>query len=220
MIYIPSGPFKFGINPSDKILSFISDRTTSLNAQPIQNISLKALYIDRLEVSFQDFIKFKPSWNYVKTGSYEPIRGITWYEAEAYCLWVNKRLPTEQEWEKAARGKKGFLFAWGNKFNIESANFGRKVLPSGSFPTDKSPYGVMDMTGNVSEWVSDTYKGYPGSKYKDQNYEKKYKVIRGGSFYKRKHGFMKEFVMLTHRNFAPPNMRTLDTGFRCARSIT
>ena len=154
MILIPAGPFKLGINSSDKALSFLSDRTIGLNAQPMQELNLKAFYIDRYEISYHDFNKFKPGWNLITAGSNEPVRGITWYEADAYCLWTKKRLPTEKEWEKSARGPNGFLFAWGNKFNKRLANFGKKVFSSGSFPKDKSPYGVMDMTGNVSEWTS------------------------------------------------------------------
>ena len=109
----------------------------------------------------------------------DPVRGISWYEAEAYCLWLGKRLPTEFEWERAARGREGNLYVWGNEFNRENANFGKTVQPGGSFPKDTNEAGAQDLTGNVSEWTGSWYQPYPGSLFKDANYGEKYKVIRG-----------------------------------------
>ena len=218
MILIPGGVFKLGINPSDKILFFLSDQTTNLNAQPIQEINIPTFYIDKMEVTYGQFKQYKSRLNYSGKMN-EPVRNISWYEADAYCLWNKKRLPKEFEWEKASRGQDGRLFVWGNEFDRSFANFSRKVRPGGSFHKDKSIYGVWDLNGNVSEWTADFYQPYPSSSHKDKNFGKKFKVIRGGSFHKRAHGFMKEFVMVTHRNFAPPTMKALDTGFRCAKTL-
>ena len=217
MVLIPGGKFKLGLNPSDQLLAFISDQTTYLNAQPMQEVDLPSFYIDRWEVTNGQFKQFKPLSTYEGKIN-EPIRGVSWYEADAFCIWANKRLPSELEWEKAARGPDGRLFVWGNEFNQSFANFGKIVRRRGAFKKDQSVYGVWDMNGNVSEWTADFYEAYPISKYQDQNFGNKFKVIRGGSFYKRAHGFMKEFVMVTHRNFAPPKIHALDTGFRCART--
>ena len=220
MVLIPAGIFTFGLNPGTEISSFISDRTSSRNAQPQQEITLDAFYIDAHEVSYGEFLQFKPQAGYAEGRLTHPMQGVSWFEADAYCLWLNKRLPTEFEWEKAARGLKGNLYAWGNEFKRENGNFGKTVQPSGKYPQDLSEFGVYDSNGNVSEWTSSWYQPYRGSTFEDPNFGKKYKVIRGGAINKREHGFLKEFALLSYRNFAPPQMRSWDTGFRCARSAS
>jgi len=220
MVLIPAGEFTLGFDPSGDLPAVVVDRTAHLNAQPLQKYKLDAFYIDKFEVTYKQFLKFKSKAAY-KTGKPdEPMRGISWYEADAYCMWIGKRLPTEFEWEKAARGPDERLFVWGNDFkDRKDANLGKKVMPIGSFPKDKSPYGIYDMTGNVSEWTASEYIPYPGSKFKDDNFNRGLRVVRGASYYKRDHGFMKEFAMIAHRNFAPPKILTWDTGFRCAKDV-
>ena len=146
------------------------------------------------------------------------MRGVSWFEADSYCLSIGKRLPTEFEWEKAARGSDNRHFVWGNEFNKGNANFSKKVISIYTNNKDRSIFGVWGMNGNVSEWTSSWYQPYPHSSYKDENYGKKLKVTRGGSYSKRDHGFMKEFVMIPFRNISPLNVRFWDTGFRCALS--
>ena len=197
----------------------MSDTTLSLNAQPAQKIYLKSFFIDQFEVTYEAFHRFKPKFRYEIVNLNEPIRGVSWYEADAYCLFQGKRLPTEFEWEKAARGPDERLFVWGKQFRQENANFGKQVRPVGSLPNDTSVYGIGDLNGNVSEWTANWYNPYKNSEFKDNLYGKKVKVIRGGSFHKVKHGLMKEFTVLPYRNFAPPQERFWDTGFRCAKSI-
>ncbi|MFQ5672764.1 MAG: formylglycine-generating enzyme family protein [Nitrospinales bacterium] len=218
MVLIPAGEFRLGMVSTKNLPQFLPDSAANGNAQPLQSYSVEAFYIDAHEVTYQQFMQFKPQARYQGGRPSEPMRGVNWYEADAYCLWAGKRLPTEFEWEKAARGHDERLFTWGNEFHENNANFGKTVRPVGSFEKDKSPFAVYDMNGNVSEWTASSYAPYPGSQYADKNFGKNLKVIRGGSFYKRRHGFMKEFVMLPHRNSAPPAMRLADTGFRCARS--
>jgi len=216
---IPKGEFTLGVNTNNQIIKFISDTTLSLNAQPAQKVYLKSFFIDQSEVTFEAFRRFKPKLKYETMNSSEPIRGVSWYEADAYCLSQKKRLPTEVEWEKAARGSDERLFVWGDQFSQVNANFGNHVRSIGSLPSDTSVYGVSDLNGNVSEWTASWYNSYKNSNFKDTLYGENVKVIRGGSFHKIKHGLMKEFIILPYRNFAPPQERFWDTGFRCAKSI-
>lgn len=219
MVLIPAGEFQLGLNPDTARPAFMSDRTTSQSAQPMQAMTLEAFYIDRFEVTYGDFLQFKPQATYAEGRLDHPVRGVSWYEADAYCLWKKKRLPTEFEWEKAARGTDGRLFVWGNEFHREFANFGKTVTKGGRFEKDRSPYGVYDMNGNVSEWTASWYAPYPGSTVKDPNFGRRFRVIRGGAFNRREHGFMEVFTLLPFRNIAPPHIKSWDTGFRCARSV-
>ncbi len=217
MILIPAGEFRLG-SVSGAPSSFMNERTAGENAHPQQNLHLQSFYLDKYEVTYENFIRFKPRAKYQVTEANEPMRGVSWYEADAYCLSIGKRLPTEFEWEKAARGPDDRKFVWGNEFHRDWANFGKTVRSVGSFPKDVSPYGVHDMNGNVSEWTASWYRPYPGSTYEDENFGEKFKVIRGGTIQKREHGFMVEFVTLPYRNYVPPKERFWDTGFRCARN--
>jgi formylglycine-generating enzyme required for sulfatase activity len=219
MKIIPEGEFVLGIDPNNKTIRFMSDATLSLNAQPAQKVYLKSFLIDKFEVNYESFQRFTPKHKYETVSLNEPIRGVTWYEADAYCLSQGKRLPTEIEWEKSARGLDNRLFVWEGKFRKEKANFGKQVHPVGSLPSDTSFHGIVDLNGNVSEWTASWYNSYKNSKFKDRLYGKNVKVIRGGSIHKVKHGLLEEFTILPYRNFAPPNERFWDTGFRCAKSI-
>lgn len=219
MVLIPASKFQFGIDPVRTKEFFNLPQSSGANAQPARVIHLDSFYIDRYEVSYQDFIKFKPKAKYETISVLEPVRGVSWFEADAYCMWRGKRLPSEREWEKAARGSDGFLFTWGNAYQDEYANFSQTVRPVGQTPHDISPYKIHDLNGNVAEWTDDWYQAYPDSDHKDPNFGKTFKVTRGGAIRKNDHGFMKEFSMVSFRNFAPPHLRFWDTGFRCAQSL-
>jgi formylglycine-generating enzyme required for sulfatase activity len=218
MVQIPSGEFTLGFDPSSELIPFMSDKTAGLNAQPSQTLYLESFYIDRYETTYEDFIKYKPLAKYSIRMANEPIRAVNWFESDSYCSSIGKRLPTEFEWEKAARGSDKRLFVWGNVFKKENTNFSKKIISIKMKNKDQSPYGVWGMNGNVSEWTSSWYLPYPNSIHNDENYGEKFKVTRGGAFSKRDHGFMKEFVMIPYRNIAPPSARFWDTGFRCAVS--
>ena len=219
LVLVPAGKFTLGVQAGQSNPRFMSERTTGLNAQPLQEVHLDPFYIDRYEVTYADFMRFKPQAKYKVAHQNEPMRGVSWYEADAYCAWIGKRLPTEFEWEKAARGGDDRSFVWGQESHNEWANLGKKVQPVGSFKKDVSQAGVFDMTGNVSEWTASWYRPYPDSTYKDENFGEKLKVSRGGGIQKREHGFMQEFITLTYRNPLPPKGRFWDTGFRCALSV-
>ena len=218
MVQIPAGDFSLGFDPTVEIKPFISENTTGLNAQPKQTLFLETFFMDQYETTYEDFLKFKPKAKYSTHIPNEPVRGVSWFEADSYCLSIGKRLPTEFEWEKAARGSDNRLFVWGNEFNKGNANFSKKVIGIYTKNKDQSIFGVWGMNGNVSEWTSSWYQPYPNSSHQDENYGKKLKVTRGGSYFKRDHGFMKDFVMIPFRNISPLNARFWDTGFRCALS--
>ena len=218
MVKIPAGDFILGFDPTVEIKPFISENTTGLNAQPKQTLFLETFFMDQYETTYEDFLKFKPKAKYSTHINNEPVRGVSWFEADSYCLSIGKRLPTEFEWEKAARGSDNRLFVWGNEFNKGNANFSKKVIGIYTKNKDQSIFGVWGMNGNVSEWTSSWYQPYPNSSHQDENYGKKLKVTRGGSYFKRDHGFMKDFVMIPFRNISPLNARFWDTGFRCALS--
>jgi formylglycine-generating enzyme required for sulfatase activity len=127
-------------------------------------------------------------WDAQKARAFHPVVGVTVYEAEAYCAWLgaqkNKslRLPTEAEWEYAARGDDGRPFPWGDLFDAQLANTSEKevfdTLDAGSLPTDASPFGVLDMCGNVQQWTASPYAALPNEVLPPGPL----RVARGGSF--------------------------------------
>ena len=143
--------------------------------------------------------------NVISTAPDHPIIGVSWYESDAYAKWVGKRLPTEVEWEKAARGTEAYIYPWGNSFDFSKLNYfpNHKMLSAvGSYPEGASPYGVLDMAGNVSEWCA------------DNTHDKETKSIRGGGW-----NSIRLHLTGIHHVAKPPTHRSYSLGFRCAKSM-
>ena len=233
MAFIPQGPFEMGSRQSlrelDPVSIFQTDRHMLGPEDPAHEVILDAFYIDIYEVTNAEYQKYiaatglKDKPRYWEDSSFnqplQPVVGITWTEAKTFCEWKKKRLPTEAEWEKAARGRQPVKYPWGNEPPDKTrANFEGQVghtTAVGSYPDGKSDFGAFDMSGNVSEWVQDWH--YPeyylfSPKENPPGPDKGiYKVIRGGNWKNNA-----EDIRLTYRNATVPKARSNTVGFRCA----
>ncbi len=248
MVLIPAGPFIMGTDQTDDAsdaADYGLPYTLYDDATPSHPVSLPAYYIDRYEMTNAEYLQFIDGteipgigapYNWIDNRPPEgmgnhPVAGINWYEAQFACLYFGKRLPTEAEWEKAARGTDGRIYPWGNTFDEAKANVAKgdrgKLMPVGSFPEGASPYGVEDMIGNAWEWTKSWYRPYPGSPYESEKYGKLTKVIRGTSYADPGH-FPDEAARrvvvgamsrANYRFYYPPTAKSPDSGVRCAKSI-
>jgi eukaryotic-like serine/threonine-protein kinase len=189
MVFIPAGEFLMGAADDDPF--------ANIDEKPRHAVFLDAFWIDKYEVTNAQYKMCVvagaclPSSGYGDDSQYngdrQPVVGVSWDDAVAYCRWVGGRLPTEAEWEKAARGTDGRIYPWGNdwdprKVNSEEGGLGR-TADVGSYPDGASPYGALDMAGNVWEWVADWFvRPYPSGRQVNPTGPAKGgdKVLRGG----------------------------------------
>lgn len=222
MVYIPAGEFMMG--------STVEDLNRDEDEEPSHTVYLEAYWIDKTEVTNAMFGMCIASKNcqppaqskyyQVEVYANHPIIGVSWEQANAYCAWAGRRLPTEAEWEKAARGMDGRMYPWGNDLpNADLANFNQmfdETQPVGSYPKGASPYGVLDMAGNAWEWVADGYSPdfYSTSPFENPLNESpiNQRVLRGGNWNSNVEG-----IRSANRFWAFPNRNDID-GFRCAKS--
>ena len=234
MVLIPAGEFIMGTNKTDPDNTQQKIGTVKplyLDQHPERKVTLDAYYIDRYEVTNAEYKRFLEDTKFPELpthwvdGMYpegkgdHPVINVIWQEALAYALWANKRLPTEAQWEKAARGTNGLPYPWGDEYVKGKANVGiegaKATVPVGSHPEDVSPYKVFDMEGNVMEWTLDWYQAYPGNAYQDARFGKKLKVLRGNAFQKSGHYFLDAYRYTFNRTEAPADEYFENVGFRC-----
>jgi formylglycine-generating enzyme required for sulfatase activity len=256
MILIPAGEFRMG-STEDQMSSFLKDfegiQFNAFQAEiPQRQVGLHAYYIDQYEVSYRHYRAFLESTGQDTPAFWEnerfhkpdhPVLGVTWYDATAYCTWAGKRLPTEAEWEQAARGSQGYAYPWGNTWDPQRTNtasyWAGKTFSSmakwgewmqtaldrgkagplevGTFSNGVSPFGVHDMAGNISEWVFDWYAPYESQPTLIHNPNGAdsgtMKVHRGGSW-----SVSSIFARTTYRARENPEKRSPYIGMRCAKS--
>jgi formylglycine-generating enzyme required for sulfatase activity len=223
MSLVPAGEFTMGSTTGDA------------DEQPVHKIYVDAFFMDKHQLSVAQYARFleathhdaPPEWSLMNRPQNQsrPVANVDWVDAAVYCKWAGKRMPTEAEWEKAARGTDSRTYPWGNQPPTGlHANSGKEVwsshavlTPVGMLEEGKSPYGIYDMAGNVWEWVSDWY---------DQDYYKTspsqnpagpsigtHKVVRGGSWGSNANG-----LRSSERETHLTSFRGLGTGFRCAKT--
>jgi len=224
MTFVPSGDFIMGSNVEE--LRHIAE----VDEWPQRTVWLDDYYIDVHEVTNAQYKVYldstrAPAPHRWLNGNYGigedglPVVSISWDEAAAYAAFVGKRLPTEAEWEKAARGVDGRRYPWGSRFEPDRVNAGYTAgtAAAGSYAGGASPYGVLDMAGSVWEWTSSLYRPYPydpGDGREDPA-ARGARVNRGGSWY-----YGAWYVRTTHRATADHMYRRIaDLGFRCAKAM-
>ncbi|MEI7846756.1 MAG: bifunctional serine/threonine-protein kinase/formylglycine-generating enzyme family protein [Chloroflexota bacterium] len=224
MVFVPSGPFSMGskLGQDDEV--------------PVHTVDLKSFWMDQTEITnsmFEQCVNAgsctPPSsltsftrinyYNNLEFSNY-PVINVDWNQAKAYCTWVGGRLPSEAEWEKAARGTDARTYPWGEEVDLNYANFfggSGDTEMVGKFSLGKSPYGAYDMAGNVWEWVNSQYKLYPynAKDGREDLFTDAARVLRGGSFY-----YHSDLSRSSYRYWENPSVSNLDIGFRCALTNT
>ncbi len=271
MVWVPAGRFLMGtaearINAVHA--RYGGDRTLYESELPQHAVDLPGFFIDKTEVTNAEYQKFIEStgreppfvdsewatlYNWsddnLKDGAYprglanHPVVLVSFADAEAYCEWAGKALPSEEQWEKAARGVNGAVYPWGDQWDsarlnspatwsshelptiklwtewwktIYKGELRARVVttkPVGSYPDGASPYGALDMAGNVFEWTRDWFEPYEGSSYENPDFGKTYKVIRGGDWY-----LDRIYARSSARLRSPVDHQVPTIGFRCVSS--
>jgi formylglycine-generating enzyme required for sulfatase activity len=253
MVYVPSGTFQMGSTDAevDQALEMCNEAIGNCergwfeNEQPAHTVTLDSFWIDQYEVSNAQYhqcvtagaCEASSYWDDADfNGDEQPVVGVSWYNAQTYCEWIGGRLPTEAEWEYAARGVEGNVYPWGDTFDCARGNFDDETslddyvvpggagcdgydmtAPVGRFEAGKSWCGVHDMAGNVWEWVADWYGDYPSQAQTNPAGPETgaYKVLRGGGWYSQS-----DSVRSAYRYGYNPSDRGIVYGFRCGGSST
>jgi len=241
-ITIPAGPFWMGAQKHDP--SKVNyDPEAQEHESPVHQVHLDAYQIGRYPVTVEEYRKFveddgysNPEWwkigGFGKTKKPQgwdeqvlhpnrPVVNVSWYEASAYCAWAGDRLPTEAEWERAARGKDGRKYPWGNeqpdseRANYDSLKVGH-ATPVGLYPLGATPEGIQDLGGSVWEWVADWNGKYTKSPAGNPRGPEsgRVRVSRGGSWYKDPRG-----LRAAGRDWGQPDGRQDNIGFRCVLEV-
>jgi formylglycine-generating enzyme required for sulfatase activity/flagellar basal body-associated protein FliL len=215
LVRVPAGPFKMGSNVYS-------------NEQPVHQVDLDEFYIDQYEVTNAQYRRCEeagdckvpdcPSSYEAPDKADHPVVCVTWFQAKVYCEWREARLPSEAEWEKAARGTDQRTYPWGEEIDCNLANYGacgtNDTTLVGSYPAGVSPYGAYDMAGNVWEWVQSEYKDYPyhADDGREENLDSTdvLRVLRGGSWYYYGH-----YARASPRDSSNPYGQGDYIGFRC-----
>lgn len=246
MVRVPAGEFLMGTDDVDsdgEALEYGLPHPWYEDEHPLHRVTLPAYFIDTYEVTYQQYKKFLQAvrhpfpddWaqgNFPAGKTRFPVAYVSWFDADSYCRWAGNRLPTEPEWEKAARGSESLKYPWGNFFNPALANIAKgpvmvaSAVAVGQYEGGKSPYGAQDMIGNVWEWTSDWYLPYTGNDARNENFGQVFRVTRGLSFMGIGHYPPETYTKVasivaraSFRSYDYPNSRLTDLGFRCARSI-
>jgi formylglycine-generating enzyme required for sulfatase activity len=216
--YVPAGTFTMG-----------NDQGWA-GQKPAHEVSLPAFWVDETEVTNRMYALCVKAGacaapqnlsSYTRDGYYSdagyadyPVLYVSWDDAQAYCTWAGRALPSEAQWEKAARGTDGRLYPWGDEpprkdlLNNFDVSFLEDTVQVGSYPQGASPYGALDMAGNAWEWTADWFDVYPGGDPgASENFGQTYRVLRGGSFV--------DAADATSRYHNFPDLRDYAIGFRC-----
>ena len=239
LIYIPAGQAWIG--------SDLDSPHAEAHEFPAHEVALPAFWMDKTEVSnamyqrcvearlqispipgadpdgcrvhSEDFLPDQAiTYHYNPAFADYPVLNISWFAAKDYCYWAARRLPSEEEWERAARGSDRRIYPWGNSEpNPELANYAHSLsiarLPAkiGAHPHGVSPFGVLDMAGNVWEWTSSWFDAFEGSSFTSSNYGEVARVVKGGSY-----ASWPQVIRSASRMGTEPDKWSMQTGFRCA----
>jgi formylglycine-generating enzyme required for sulfatase activity len=214
MVLIKGGVFKMGTDAAD----------AGPEDKPPHEVTVADFLLDQKEVTNDEYLQFVKETGHAPPETWAgneyppgdgnlPVAGVSWFDAKDFAEWAGKRLPTEAEWEYAARGTDGRKYPWGNDWNEHLSNSKEDGHDApravGSYERGASWCGILDMSGNVAEWVADDYAPYPGSQAKP---DPGFKVYRGGAF-----NAPKERLYVTYRWYDKATIKKPYIGFRCAK---